>query len=105
MSKIIDKNTNVTIISVNGDDYIYLTDLARYKSEKPNAVITYWMRNRNRIMYLGIWKQLYNSNFKPTEFERFRSQAESNAFTLSPKDIAGLYNKPIDDGWYVLRER
>ena len=69
MAKIIVQNTNITIISVNGDDYISLTDLAKHKSDEPNAVIANWMRNRNTIEYLGIWEQLYNPNFKPTEFE------------------------------------
>ena len=85
MAKIIVQITNITIISVNGDDYISLTDLARYKSDEPNAVIANWMRNRNTIEYLGIWEQLYNPDFKPTEFEGFRMQAGLNAFTLSPK--------------------
>ena len=60
-------------------DYISLTDLARHKSDEPNAVIANWMRNRNTIEYLGIWEQLYNPNFKPTEFEGFRIQAGLNA--------------------------
>lgn len=85
MSKITVQNTNITIIAVNGDDYISLTDLARHKSDEPNAVIANWLRNRNTIEYLGIWEQLYNPNFKPTEFEGFRRQAGLNAFTLSPK--------------------
>ena len=70
---------HITIISVNGEDYISLTDLARHKSDEPNAVIANWMRNRNTIEYLGIWEQLYNPNFKPTEFEGFRIQAGLNA--------------------------
>ena len=85
MAKITVQNTNIKIITVNGDDYISLTDLARHKSDDPNAVIANWLRNRNTIEYLGIWEQLYNPNFKPTEFEGFRRQAGLNAFTLSPK--------------------
>ncbi len=85
MAKIIVENTNITIINVDGNDFISLTDLARYKSDDPNAVIANWMRNRNTIEYLGIWEQLYNQNFKPTEFEGFKMQAGLNAFTLSPK--------------------
>ncbi len=85
MAKIVVQNTDINIISVNGDDYISLTDLARHKSDEPNAVIANWMRNRNTIEYLGVWEQLYNINFKPTEFEGFRLQAGLNAFTLSPK--------------------
>ena len=52
-----------------------------------NAVIANRMRNRNTIEYLGIWEQLYNPDFKPTEFEGFRMQAGLNAFTLSPKKM------------------
>lgn len=85
MAKITVQNTEITIIAVNGDDYISLTDLARHKSDEPNAVIANWLRNRNTIEYLGIWEQLYNPDFKPTEFEGFRRQAGLNAFTLSPK--------------------
>ena len=99
MAKIIVQNTNITIINHNGDDYISLTDLARHKSDEPNAVIANWMRNRNTIEYLGVWEQLYNPGFKPTEFEGFRLQAGLNAFTLSPKkwiettDAIGIVSK------------
>ena len=90
MAKIFVQNTNITIISVNGDDYISLTDLARYKSDEPNAVIANWMRNRNTIEYLGIWEQLYNPDFKPTEIEGFRIQAGLNAFTCDYATINEL---------------
>ena len=84
MAKIIVKDTSVTIISVNENDYINLTDIAKYKSNDPTAVIGNWLRNRNTIEYLGIWKSLYNPNFKPLEFEGFKKEAGLNAFTLSP---------------------
>ena len=84
MAKITVKDTSVTIISVNENDYISLTDIARYKSDDPTAVIGNWLRNRNTIEYLGIWESLYNPNFKPLEFEGFKKEAGLNAFTLSP---------------------
>ena len=43
------------------------------------------MRNRNTIEFLGIWEQIYNPNFKPLEFERFKTQAGLNSFSLTPK--------------------
>lgn len=85
MAKITVQNTPVTIISVNENDYISLTDIARHKSEAPTAVIGNWMRNRNTIEYLGIWESLYNPQFNPLEFEGFRREAGLNAFTLSPQ--------------------
>jgi hypothetical protein len=85
-SKISAKGTEITILSQgNDDDYISLTDIARYKNaEEPNAVIANWLRNRNTIEFLGIWEHLYNPNFKPLEFEGFKKDAGLNAFTLSP---------------------
>ncbi|WP_245534789.1 KilA-N domain-containing protein [Treponema primitia] len=54
MEKITVKNTDVTIIQNNENDYISLTDIARFKSDDPTAVIANWLRNRNTIEYLGI---------------------------------------------------
>jgi hypothetical protein len=85
MEKITVQSTNVTIISVNENDYISLTDIAKYKSDDPTAVIGNWMRNRNTIEYLGIWESLYNPQFNPLEFEGFKKDAGLNAFTLSPQ--------------------
>ena len=85
MAKIKVQNTDVTIISINEKDFISLTDIAKYKSDDPAAVIGNWMRNRNTIEYLGVWESLYNPLFNPTEFEGFRKEAGLNAFTMSPQ--------------------
>jgi hypothetical protein len=84
MAKVNVKNTDITIIKHDETDYISLTDIARFKSEEPNTVISNWLRNRNTIEYLGIWETLYNPDFKPLEFEGFKKEAGLNAFTLSP---------------------
>jgi len=85
-SKITARGTEISVLSYGtDDDYICLTDIARYKNkEEPNVVIANWLRNRNTIEFLGIWEQLYNPEFKPLEFEGFRKEAGLNAFTLSP---------------------
>ena len=85
MAKINVQQTAITLLKVNEQDYISLTDIARYKSDDPTAVIGNWMRNRNTIEYLGIWETLYNPGFKPLEFDGFRKEAGLNAFTLSPQ--------------------
>jgi len=80
------KDTDIAVISAIGqDDYISLTDIARYRSDEPTAVISNWMRSKDTIEFLGLWEQLNNENFKPIEFEGFRNEAGANAFTLSPK--------------------
>ena len=67
------------------NEYVSITDIARYKSDDPTAVIQNWMRNRDVIEFLGLWETLHNCNFKPLEFEGFKNQAGANAFTMSPK--------------------
>ena len=67
------------------NEYISITDIARYKSDNPTAVIQNWMRNRDVIEFLGLWEILHNSYFKPIEFEGFKNEAGANAFTMSPK--------------------
>ena len=66
------------------NEYISLTDIAKYKSNEPNDVIKNWMRSRETIEFLGLWESLHNPNFKPVEFDGFRSQAGLNAFTMAP---------------------
>ncbi|WP_044975160.1 KilA-N domain-containing protein [Ruminococcus sp. HUN007] len=67
------------------NEYISLTDIARYKSDSPDDVIKNWLRNKDIIEFLGLWESLNNPGFKPVEFDGFKKQAGSNAFTLSPK--------------------
>ena len=84
MQKVNVKDTSISIIKNNEEDFICLTDIAKFKSEDPAAVIGNWLRNRNTIEYLGIWETLYNPDFNPLEFEGFRKEAGLNAFTMSP---------------------
>ncbi len=80
------KNTSVAIVTAHKDDYISLTDIAKYRnSTEPSSVINNWMRNRFTIEFIGLWETLYNENFKPLDFERFKIEAGSNYFVLSPQ--------------------
>ncbi|MDE7266960.1 MAG: KilA-N domain-containing protein [Lachnospiraceae bacterium] len=67
------------------NEFISLTDIAKYKSDEPTSVIQNWMRNRDVIEFLGLWERLQNPHFNPLEFEGFKKQAGANAFTMSPK--------------------
>lgn len=80
------KDTDIAVISAIGqDDYISLTDIARYRSDEPKDVIKNWLRSKATIEFLGLWEELNNPNFKGVEFDSFKMQAGSNAFTLSPQ--------------------
>lgn len=70
----------------NVNDYISLTDLARYKNpEFPKDVIKNWMRNRSTIEFLGLWEMMYNSNFKGVDFDTFVNEAGSHSFVMTPQ--------------------
>ena len=74
---------SITVVANDAQDYISLTDIAKYKTDDSSPVIGNWMRNRNTLEFLGIWESLYNPDFKPLEFEGFKKQAGLNAFTLA----------------------
>ncbi len=46
------RNTEITIISVNHEDYISLTDML--KAKDGDFFISDWLRNRNTVEFLGI---------------------------------------------------
>lgn len=83
MSKISIKDNNITIIAINGQDYICLTDMVR--GEDGSDHIKSWMRNRNTVEFLGLWETLNNPTFKGIEFDTFRKEAGLNSFSLTPK--------------------
>ena len=80
------QGTVVTVLAGQREDYISLTDIARYKdSERTDYLIQNWMRNRNTIEFLGLWERLNNPGFNPIEFDGIRKQAGLNSFVLTAK--------------------
>ena len=57
------------------NEYISLTDIARYKSDEPFIVINNWLRSKDNIRFLGLWESMHNPDFKPIEFDRFKNEA------------------------------
>ena len=90
-------SVNSTEISVllqdKENDYICLTDMARYKDkQRTDYIIQNWMRSRSTIEHLGVWEQLHNPDFNPIEFDGFRNQAGLNSSSLTPKEWADKTN-------------
>ena len=73
----------ITIISLDGKDYISLTDMI--KGESGDQLIKNWLRNKNTIEYLGVWEKMFNPRFNLVEFDLIRIDAGTNRFTLSAK--------------------
>lgn len=101
MAKISVLNQSVVVQRRDDQDYISLTDIARFKdAERTDDLIRNWLRNRNTIEFLGIWEQLNNPSFNPVEFDGFKRLAGLNSFTLTPKQwiestgATGIISRP-----------
>jgi KilA-N domain len=80
------ENTNISILLRNNLDYISLTDIARYKDRgTSDDIIKNWLRNKNTIVFLGLWERINNQDFKAVEFDGFNSEAGLNSFVMTPK--------------------
>ena len=67
------------------NNYISLTDIARFKSNEQSDVIKNWIRRKDTIKVLDLWESLNNINCNSVEFDRIKSEARYNSFALSPK--------------------
>jgi len=81
------------------NEFISLTDIARYRSIDPRFTIHNWLKSRDIVEFLGLWEKLHNPDFKRVEFDTFKNDAGSNAFVFSIKDwteklgAIGLFSK------------
>jgi hypothetical protein len=80
------KGLEIKVVSISQDEFISLTDIARFKdSKRTDYIIQNWLRTCNTIEFLGIWERLNNPDFNPIEFEGFRNNAGLNSFVLTSK--------------------
>ena len=86
-AKINVRGAEIAVIQHGDDDYISLTDMVRNFDGGP-ALIEQWLKNKDTVLFLGVWEQLNNPDFKPPEFEGIRNEAGRNSFYLSAKKWA-----------------
>ncbi|MEA3495089.1 MAG: KilA-N domain-containing protein [Bacteroidota bacterium] len=85
-TKIEVKGVEVAFTRTKQEDFICITDIAKFKNpDAPRDIIKNWMRSKNTIELLGLWEKLNNPNFKQVEFDLFRNEAGYNHFVLSPQ--------------------
>ncbi|MEA3362279.1 MAG: KilA-N domain-containing protein [Thermodesulfobacteriota bacterium] len=85
-TKIEVKGIEVTFVQTQQEDFICITDIAKFKNpDAPRDIIKNWMRSKNTIELLGLWEKLNNPDFKQVEFDLFRNEAGFNHFVLSPQ--------------------
>lgn len=80
------RGIKVSVLSDKEDDYISLSDIARYKDgDRSDYILQNWIRNRSTIEFIGLWEKLHNLEFNSIEFDGFKNEAGSNSFSLTPK--------------------
>lgn len=84
MAKLTVLENEITILKVDDQDYIFLTDML--KAKNGDFFISDWLRNRNTIEYLGIWEKIHNPDFNYGEFAIITSKAGLNSYKLSAKE-------------------
>lgn len=82
--KIIVNGAEITVTTIDDEDYIPLTDML--KAKDGDFFISDWLRNRNTVEFLGIWEQIHNPDFNYGEFATIRSQAGLNSYKISVKE-------------------
>ena len=78
------KGAEVTIATRHEQDYISLTDMVR-NFDGGSALIEQWLKNKDTVLFLGVWEQLNNPGFNSLEFEGLKNEAGRNSFFLSAK--------------------
>jgi len=84
MKKIITQGLQIAVIKNNEEEYISLTDMAKFKErETTGIVIANWLSTKYTIQFMGAWEQIYNPHFNVMEFNNIKNEAGSNGFILS----------------------
>ncbi|MCL2019691.1 MAG: KilA-N domain-containing protein, partial [Oscillospiraceae bacterium] len=98
---IIVQGTEIAVLAHNKDDYISLTDMAKYKNpDATGLVIGHWLRTGYTLNFLGAWEQLNNPNFNVADFGYIKMESVDNSFTMSTKqwtertNAIGIIAKP-----------
>lgn len=95
MSKIIVKDKEITITGFSDDDYVSLTDIAKFlNNDDPRYPIQNWMRLKDTIDYIGLWETLNNPNFNRFEFDTFNNEAnkEKELFNRNNEKVLKITN-------------
>ena len=88
MKKSIDvQGYQVGLKGINKENYISLTDIARYKNaDAPADVVKNWMRSRATIDFLGLWEELNNPNVNVVESTSLKIRRAPMPLRCLPKN-------------------
>jgi hypothetical protein len=54
-----------------------------------SALIEQWLKNKDTVLFLGVWERINNPDFNSIEFEGIKNEAGRNSFYLSVKLKSG----------------
>ena len=78
------QGTTISILSQPGGDYISLTDMVK-SFDGGGSLIEQWLKNKDTVLFLGVWERINNPDFNSLEFEGIKKEAGRNSFFLSVK--------------------
>lgn len=96
------RGTAIGILSQPEGDYISLTDMVR-NFDGSGALIEQWLKNKDTVLFLGVWERINNPGFNSLKFEGIRNEAGRNSFFLSAKkwiDLTGTKGLIASAGRY-----
>ena len=78
------QGSSINVLSKSNGDYISLTDMVR-NFDGGSALIEQWLKNKDTVLFLGVWEKINNPRFNSPEFEGIKNEAGRNSFYLSTK--------------------
>ena len=73
------QGTSIGIVTRPEGDYLSLTDMVR-PFDGAGALIEQWLKNKDTVLFLGVWERLNNPVFNSLEFEGIKNEAGRNSF-------------------------
>lgn len=78
-------------IAIAENGYLSLTDLAKWKMDRPEILISRWMSSQKTLSYLKAWEEAHNPDFKTHEtldfkgWEQLAKHYILSSLSMSPK--------------------
>lgn len=69
----------------NQEDYISLTDIAKFKNPTdPRFTVYSLLRSKETLRFMAVWEELHNPDFNRVEFDTVTKDAGTHAFMITP---------------------
>jgi len=79
----IGKQIIIVNLSEKENDFISLTDMAKFKGPDTGLIISHWLTTKYTVQFMGLWEQMHNKNFNVTEFSNIKNEIGTNGFVVS----------------------